>query len=128
MAEESNPYEAPRQTVEANSGRWQRPALIALLLLAGPVVLGAYFGLGILSTVAIAIALNFAIRHLKRSQAERGASVNPLPYFALSMAVLGGFLLWLRFRPPLIAGEVRGSCSAGRPGLAMVSSCVPEWQ
>lgn len=71
--------------------------MIALLLLAGPIVLGAHFGLGFLPAVGIAVALNFAIRNLKRSQFEHGAPINVRPYFVLAMLEFAAFLFWLRY-------------------------------
>lgn len=98
MDEESNPYEAPVQAGRTVPARWERPALIALLLLAGPAVLATYFGLGIPPAFIVGIALNIAIRKLKRSQAEQGAPVSALPYLLFTAGWFALFLLWLRLR------------------------------
>lgn len=97
MDEDSNPYEAPVQAGSAVPARWERPALIALLLLAGPVVFGTYFGLGTAPAFIVGVALNVAIRRLKQLQAARGTPVSAFPYVLLTAGWFVLFLLWLRF-------------------------------
>jgi hypothetical protein len=96
MEEKANPYDPPLRAVEAASGRWKKPVLTALFLLAAPLVLGSYATLGMSAAFVIAVALNFSIRSLKRSLSARGERVSALPYFVLAMGLFAAFLLWLR--------------------------------
>lgn len=97
-SEKPNPFEPP---LSARSGLapWERPALVALLMLAGPLVLGTKVGFGTTAAIVVAFTLNFAIRHLKHSQIERGVPIDVRPYFVLMTIQFVAFLFWLRAGP-----------------------------